>query len=88
VRFQASYLPLTEAVGWVDVQWRGRLLEVIGLRHGPIQPCSKGMGLDPGTLGAVSPRGLGVEALLQWSPRTSMTTGVCTAADLRFLEQF
>ena len=49
VRFRASYFPFTEPSAEVDVQWRGRWLEVMGC--GMVDPAVlEGLGLDPGAL--------------------------------------
>ena len=46
VRFRASYFPFTEPSAEVDVQWRGRWLEVMGC--GMVDPAVlEGLGLDP-----------------------------------------
>ena len=47
VRFRASYFPFTEPSAEVDVQWRGRWLEVMGC--GMVDPTVlEGLGIDPG----------------------------------------
>ena len=70
VRFRASYFPFTEPSAEVDVQWRGRWLEVMGC--GMVDPAVlEGLGLDPERYSGFA-AGLGVErfciCLLYTSP--------------------
>ena len=59
VRFRASYFPFTEPPAEVDVQWRGRWLEVMGC--GMVDPAVlEGLGLDPERCSGFA-AGLGVE---------------------------
>ena len=59
VRFRASYFPFTEPSAEVDVQWRGRWLEVMGC--GMVDPAVlEGLGLDPERYSGFA-AGLGVE---------------------------
>ncbi|MGA1483795.1 MAG: phenylalanine--tRNA ligase subunit alpha, partial [Vulcanococcus sp.] len=59
VRFRASYFPFTEPSAEVDVQWRGRWLEVMGC--GMVDPAVlQGMGIDPERYSGFA-AGLGVE---------------------------
>ena len=59
MRFRASYFPFTEPSAEVDVQWRGRWLEVMGC--GMVDPAVlEGLGLDPERYSGFA-AGLGVE---------------------------
>ncbi|MCY3847863.1 MAG: phenylalanine--tRNA ligase subunit alpha, partial [Cyanobacteria bacterium MAG COS4_bin_21] len=59
VRFRASYFPFTEPSAEVDVQWRGRWLEVMGC--GMVDPAVlEGLGLNPERYSGFA-AGLGVE---------------------------
>jgi len=59
VRFRASYFPFTEPSAEVDVQWRGRWLEVMGC--GMVDPAVlEGLGIDPERWSGFA-AGLGVE---------------------------
>jgi len=85
VRFRASYFPFTEPSAEVDVQWRGRWLEVMGC--GMVDPAVlEGLGVDPERYSGFA-AGLGGE-------RSCMVRhGIddirrLFSSDLRFLEQF
>ena len=85
VRFRASYFPFTEPSAEVDVQWKGKWLEVMGC--GMVDP----MVLD--TLGINSEKftgfaaGLGVERFCMVRHQIDDIRRFYTN-DLRFLEQF
>ena len=85
VRFRASYFPFTEPSAEVDVQWRGRWLEVMGC--GMVDPAVlTGMGLDPERWSGFA-AGLGVERLCMVRQGIDVIRRLYTS-DLRFLEQF
>jgi phenylalanyl-tRNA synthetase alpha chain len=85
VRFRASYFPFTEPSAEVDVQWRGRWLEVMGC--GMVDPAVlEGLGIDPRTHSGFA-AGLGVERFCMVRHGIDDIRRLYTS-DLRFLEQF
>ena len=85
VRFRASYFPFTETSAEVDVQWRGRWLEVMGC--GMVDPAVlEGLGLDPERYSGFA-AGLGVERFCMVRHGIDDIRRLYTS-DLRFLEQF
>ena len=85
VRFRASYFPFTEPSAEVDVQWRGRWLEVMGC--GMVDPAVlQGLGLDPECYSGFA-AGLGVERFCMVRHGIDDIRRLYTS-DLRFLEQF
>jgi phenylalanyl-tRNA synthetase alpha chain len=85
VRFRASYFPFTEPSAEVDVQWRGRWLEVMGC--GMVDPAVlKGLGIDPERWSGFA-AGLGVERFCMVRHGIDDIRRLFTS-DLRFLEQF
>ena len=85
VRFRASYFPFTEPSAEVDVQWRGRWLEVMGC--GMVDPSVlEGLGLDPERWSGFA-AGLGVERFCMVRHGIDDIRRLYTS-DLRFLEQF
>ncbi|MDA9699638.1 phenylalanine--tRNA ligase subunit alpha [Synechococcus sp. AH-736-M02] len=85
VRFRASYFPFTEPSAEVDVQWRGRWLEVMGC--GMVDPAVlQGLGLDPERYSGFA-AGLGVERFCMVRHGIDDIRRLYTS-DLRFLEQF
>ena len=85
VRFRASYFPFTEPSAEVDVQWRGRWLEVMGC--GMVDPAVlEGLGLDPDRWSGFA-AGLGVERFCMVRHGIDDIRRLYTS-DLRFLEQF
>ncbi len=85
VRFRASYFPFTEPSAEVDVQWRGRWLEVMGC--GMVDPAVlEGLGLDPDRWSGFA-AGLGVERFCMVRHGIDDIRRFYTS-DLRFLEQF
>jgi len=85
VRFRASYFPFTEPSAEVDVQWRGRWLEVLGC--GMVDPAVlTGMGLDPERWSGFA-AGLGVERFCMVRHGIDDIRRLYTS-DQRFLEQF
>jgi len=85
VRFRASYFPFTEPSAEVDVQWRGRWLEVMGC--GMVDPAVlEGLGLDPERFSGFA-AGLGVERFCMVRHGIDDIRRLYTS-DLRFLEQF
>ena len=85
VRFRASYFPCTEPSAEVDVQWRGRWLEVMGC--GMVDPAVlEGLGLDPERYSGFA-AGLGVERFCMVRHGIDDIRRLYTS-DLRFLEQF
>ena len=85
VRFRASYFPFTEPSAEVDVQWRGRWLEVMGC--GMVDPAVlEGLGLDPERWSGFA-AGLGVERFCMVRHCIDDIRRLFSS-DLRFLEQF
>ena len=85
VRFRASYFPFTEPSAEVDVQWRGRWLEVMGC--GMVDPAAlEGLGLDPERYSGFA-AGPGGERFCMVRHGIDDIRRLYTS-DLRFLEQF
>jgi len=85
VRFRASYFPFTEPSAEVDVQWRGRWLEVMGC--GMVDPAVlEGLGIDPQRWSGFA-AGLGVERFCMVRHGIDDIRRLYSS-DLRFLEQF
>ena len=85
VRFRASYFPFTEPSAEVDVQWRGKWLEVMGC--GMVDPAVlEGLGLDPERYSGFA-AGLGVERFCMVRHGIDDIRRLYTS-DLRFLDQF
>ena len=85
VRFRASYFPFTEPSAEVDVQWRGRWLEVMGC--GMVDPAVlEGLGLDPERWSGFA-AGLGVERFCMVRHGIDDIRRLFSS-DMRFLEQF
>ncbi|MEB3199668.1 MAG: phenylalanine--tRNA ligase subunit alpha [Synechococcaceae cyanobacterium] len=85
IRFRASYFPFTEPSAEVDVQWRGRWLEVMGC--GMVDPAVlEGLGIDPQRWSGFA-AGLGVERFCMVRHGIDDIRRLYTS-DLRFLEQF
>ena len=85
VRFRASYFPFTEPSAEVDVQWRGRWLEVMGC--GMVDPSVlEGLGLDPDRWSGFA-AGLGVERFCMVRHEIDDIRRLYNS-DMRFLEQF
>ena len=85
IRFRASYFPFTEPSAEVDVQWRGKWLEVMGC--GMIDPAVlEGLGIDPERWTGFA-AGLGVERFCMVQHEIDDIRRFFTS-DLRFLEQF
>ncbi len=85
IRFRASYFPFTEPSAEVDVQWRGKWLEVMGC--GMVDPAVlEGLGIDPEKYSGFA-AGLGVERFCMVRHGMDDIRKLYTS-DLRFLEQF
>jgi phenylalanyl-tRNA synthetase alpha chain len=85
VRFRASYFPFTEPSAEVDLQWRGRWLEVLGC--GMVHPnVLRAVGYDPEQYTGFA-AGLGVERLAMIFHEIDDIRRFYTS-DLRFLTQF
>ncbi len=85
VRFRASYFPFTEPSAEVDLQWRGRWLEVLGC--GMVDPnVLQGVGYDPEVYTGFA-AGLGIERLAMICHEIDDIRRFYTS-DLRFLTQF
>ncbi|MEN9215764.1 MAG: phenylalanine--tRNA ligase subunit alpha [Gloeomargarita sp. HHBFW_bins_162] len=85
VRFRASYFPFTEPSAEVDLQWRGRWLEVLGC--GMVDPnVLKAVGYDPEEYTGFA-AGLGIERLAMIFHEIDDIRRFYTS-DLRFLRQF
>ena len=85
IRFRASYFPFTEPSAEVDVQWRGKWLEVMGC--GMVDPAVlEELGIDPEKYSGFA-AGLGVERFCMVSHGLDDIRKLYTS-DLRFLEQF
>ncbi len=85
IRFRASYFPFTEPSAEVDVQWRGRWLEVLGC--GMVDPnVLKAVGYDPETYTGFA-AGLGLERLAMVLYQLDDIRRLYSS-DLRFLKQF
>jgi len=85
IRFRASYFPFTEPSAEVDVQWRGKWLEVMGC--GMVDPAVlEGLSIDPEKYSGFA-AGLGVERFCMVRHGVDDIRKLYTS-DLRFLEQF
>ena len=85
IRFRASYFPFTEPSVEVDVQWKGKWLEVMGC--GMVDPAVlEGLGIDPERWTGFA-AGLGVERFCMVRHEIDDIRRFYTS-DLRFLEQF
>ena len=85
VRFRASYFPFTEPSAEVDVQWKGKWLEVMGC--GMVDPAVlEGLGIDSERWTGFA-AGLGVERFCMVRHGIDDIRKLYTS-DLRFLEQF
>jgi phenylalanyl-tRNA synthetase alpha chain len=85
IRFRASYFPFTEPSAEVDLQWRGRWLEVMGC--GMVDPnVLKKVGYDPEIYTGFA-AGFGVERIAQVLHQIDDIRRLY-ASDLRFLRQF
>ncbi|MUL36305.1 phenylalanine--tRNA ligase subunit alpha [Gloeocapsopsis dulcis] len=85
IRFRASYFPFTEPSAEVDVQWKGRWLEVMGC--GMVDPnVLKAVGYDPETYTGFA-AGMGVERLAMVLHEIDDIRRFYNS-DLRFLQQF
>ncbi|MGF1604133.1 MAG: phenylalanine--tRNA ligase subunit alpha [Thermosynechococcaceae cyanobacterium] len=85
IRFRASYFPFTEPSAEVDVQWKGRWLEVLGC--GMVDPnVLKAVGYDPEIYTGFA-AGFGVERFAMVLHQIDDIRRLYTS-DLRFLRQF
>lgn len=85
IRFRASYFPFTEPSAEVDVQWKGRWLEIMGC--GMIDPnVFKAVGYDPEIYTGFA-AGFGVERLAMVLHQIDDIRRLYSS-DLRFLQQF
>ncbi|MGB3533548.1 MAG: phenylalanine--tRNA ligase subunit alpha [Microcoleaceae cyanobacterium] len=85
VRFRASYFPFTEPSAEVDLQWKGKWLEVLGC--GMVDPnVLKAVGYDPEKYTGFA-AGFGVERFAMVLHQMDDIRRVY-ASDLRFLRQF
>ncbi|MDG2991921.1 phenylalanine--tRNA ligase subunit alpha [Candidatus Synechococcus calcipolaris G9] len=85
IRFRASYFPFTEPSAEVDVQWKGRWLEVLGC--GMVDPqVLKNVGYDPDLYTGFA-AGFGVERFAMVLHQIDDIRRFYTS-DLRFLNQF
>ncbi len=85
IRFRASYFPFTEPSAEVDVQWRGKWLEVMGC--GMVDPAVlEELGIDPEKYSGFA-AGLGVERFCMVRHGVDDIRKLYTS-DIRFLEQF
>ncbi|MBD2102992.1 phenylalanine--tRNA ligase subunit alpha [Leptolyngbya sp. FACHB-261] len=85
IRFRASYFPFTEPSAEVDVEWKGRWLEVMGC--GMVDPnVLKVVGYDPEQVTGFA-AGLGLERLAMVLHEIDDIRRLYTS-DLRFLRQF
>jgi phenylalanyl-tRNA synthetase alpha chain len=85
IRFRPSFFPFTEPSAEVDIQWRGRWLEVMGC--GMVDPnVLKAVGYDPEIYTGFA-AGLGVERLAMRLYQIDDIRRLYTS-DLRFLKQF
>ncbi|MGD1851558.1 MAG: phenylalanine--tRNA ligase subunit alpha [Cyanophyceae cyanobacterium] len=85
VRFRASYFPFTEPSAEVDVQWKGRWLEVLGC--GMVDPnVLKAVGYDPEVYTGFA-AGFGVERFAMVLHQMDDIRRLYNS-DLRFLRQF
>ncbi len=85
IRFRPSYFPFTEPSAEVDVQWKGRWLEMLGC--GMVDPSVlKAVGYDPEVYTGFA-AGMGVERLAMVLHQIDDIRRLY-ASDLRFLRQF
>jgi phenylalanyl-tRNA synthetase alpha chain len=85
IRFRASYFPFTEPSAEVDVQWKGRWLEVLGC--GMVDPnVLKAVGYDPEIYTGFA-AGFGVERFAMVLHQIDDIRRLYSS-DLRFLNQF
>ncbi|MBW4504479.1 MAG: phenylalanine--tRNA ligase subunit alpha [Scytonema hyalinum WJT4-NPBG1] len=85
IRFRASYFPFTEPSAEVDLQWKGRWLEVMGC--GMVDPnVLKAVGYDPEVYTGFA-AGFGVERFAMVLHQIDDIRRLY-ASDLRFLRQF
>ena len=85
IRFRASYFPFTEPSAEVDVQWRGRWLEVLGC--GMVDPnVLKAVGYDPEVYTGFA-AGFGVERFAMVLHQIDDIRRLYSS-DVRFLRQF
>lgn len=85
IRFRASYFPFTEPSAEVDVQWKGRWLEILGC--GMVDPnVLKAVGYDPEVYTGFA-AGMGVERLAMVLHQVDDIRRFYSS-DLRFLRQF
>lgn len=85
IRFRPSFFPFTEPSAEVDLQWRGRWLEVMGC--GMVDPnVLKAVGYDPEVYTGFA-AGFGVERLAQVLHQLDDIRRLYNS-DLRFLKQF
>jgi len=85
VQFRASYFPFTEPSAEVDVQWKGKFLEVMGC--GMVDPnVLKAVGYDPEIYTGFA-AGLGVERFAMVLHQIDDIRRLYNS-DLRFLQQF
>ncbi|NJO41261.1 MAG: phenylalanine--tRNA ligase subunit alpha [Cyanobacteria bacterium CRU_2_1] len=85
IRFRPSFFPFTEPSAEVDVQWRGRWLEVMGC--GMVDPnVLKAVGYDPEIYTGFA-AGLGIERIAMVLHQMDDIRRLYTS-DLRFLRQF
>ena len=85
IRFRASYFPFTEPSAEVDLQWKGRWLEVMGC--GMVDPnVLKSVGYDPEVYSGFA-AGFGVERFAMVLHQIDDIRRLYNS-DLRFLQQF
>ncbi|MBC7972000.1 MAG: phenylalanine--tRNA ligase subunit alpha [Verrucomicrobia bacterium] len=85
IRFRPSFFPFTEPSAEVDVQWKGRWLEIMGC--GMVDPnVLKAVGYDPEVYTGFA-AGMGVERLAMVLHQIDDIRRLYTS-DLRFLQQF
>ena len=85
IRFRASYFPFTEPSAEVDVQWKGKWLEVMGC--GMVDPnVLKAVGYDPEVVTGFA-AGLGIERFAMVLHQMDDIRRLYSS-DLRFLRQF
>ncbi len=85
IRFRASYFPFTEPSAEVDVQWKGKWLEVMGC--GMVDPnVLKAVGYDPEKVTGFA-AGLGIERFAMVLHQMDDIRRLYSS-DLRFLRQF
>ena len=85
IRFRPSFFPFTEPSAEVDVQWKGRWLEIMGC--GMVDPnVLKAVGYDPDVYTGFA-AGMGIERLAMVLHQIDDIRRLYTS-DLRFLQQF